>query len=96
MNLEEVARLQPEVLVFADSHSEKTPQNFDVLATRPAWRILNAVRDRNYAVISDAVNRPAPRIVSAIEDLAAKLHPEAFSEKPAAGRSENNSISGVK
>lgn len=95
VNLEEVARLQPEVLVFADSHSEKLPQNFEVLATRPAWRILNAVRDRNYAVISDAVNRPAPRIVSAIEDLAAKLHPEAFAEKPAAAVTENNSISGV-
>ncbi|PYT62288.1 MAG: hypothetical protein DMG35_07890, partial [Acidobacteria bacterium] len=34
------------------------------------------------AVISDAVNRPAPRIVSAIEDLARQLHPEAFAEKP--------------
>jgi iron complex transport system substrate-binding protein len=96
VNLEEVARLQPEFLIFAESHSEKMPQNFDVLATRPAWRILNAVRNRNYAVISDAVNRPAPRIVSAIEDLAAKLHPEAFAEKPAAAIAENNSISVVK
>jgi iron complex transport system substrate-binding protein len=96
VNLEEVARLQPEFLIFADSHSEKTPQNFDVLAARPAWRILDAVRKRNYAVISDAVNRPAPRIVSAIEDLAAKLHPEAFAEKTGAATMENNSISGVK
>jgi iron complex transport system substrate-binding protein len=84
VNLEEVAKLQPEVLVFADSHSEAVPASLDVLATRPAWRILDAVRDRKYAVISDAVNRPAPRIVSAIEDLAAKLHPEAFPEKAAA------------
>jgi iron complex transport system substrate-binding protein len=81
VNLEEVARLQPEVLVFANSHSETAPRNLEVLATRPGWRILDAVRNRNYAVISDAVNRPAPRIVSAIEDLAAKLHPEVFSEK---------------
>ena len=86
VNLEEVARLQPEILVFADSHSESAPINMDVLVTRPAWRILNAVRDRKYAVISDAVNRPAPRIVSAIEDLAQKLHPEAFAEKSVASR----------
>ena len=33
-------------------------------------------------VLSDAVNRPAPRIVSAIEDLARQLHPDAFVEKP--------------
>jgi hypothetical protein len=28
------------------------------------------------------VNRPAPRIVTAIEDLARQLHPEAFSAHP--------------
>ena len=33
-------------------------------------------------MISDAVNRPAPRIVAAIEELARQLHPEAFVEKP--------------
>jgi hypothetical protein len=32
-------------------------------------------------VISEAVNRPAPRIVLAIEDLARQLHPDAFVEK---------------
>jgi predicted O-methyltransferase YrrM len=43
---------------------------------------LEAVRNRRFAVISDAVNRPAPRIVSAIEDLARQLHPEAFAAHP--------------
>jgi hypothetical protein len=33
-------------------------------------------------MISDAINRPAPRLVSAVEDLARQLHPEAFTEKP--------------
>jgi iron complex transport system substrate-binding protein len=92
VNLEEVAHLQPEVLVFADSHSETTAQHLDVLATRPAWRILNAVRDRNFAVISEAVNRPAPRIVTAIEELAEKLHPEAFVEKPASDKVSGNTV----
>jgi len=93
VNLEEVAHLQPEVLVFADSHSETTLQHFEVLATRPAWRTLNAVRDRNFVVISEAVNRPAPRIVTAIEELARKLHPEAFVEKPASDKVSGNTIS---
>jgi iron complex transport system substrate-binding protein len=92
VNLEEVAHLQPEVLVFAESHAETTPQHLDVLATRPAWRILNAVRDRNFAVISEAVNRPAPRIVTAIEELAQKLHPEAFVEKPAPDKMSENTV----
>lgn len=92
VNLEEMARLQPEVLVFADSHSESTPRNIDSLATRPGWRILDAVRNRSFAVISEAVNRPAPRIVFAIEDLAVKLHPEAFAEKAVARKTSANEI----
>jgi len=96
VNLEEVAHLQPEVLVFAESHAESTLQHFEVLATRPAWRILNAVRERNFAVISEAVNRPAPRIVTAIEELAEKLHPEAFVEKPAADQVSGNTVADAK
>ena len=82
MSLEEVARLQPEYLVFAASHSEAGTRDFEALINRPGWRILEAVRNRHYAVISDAVNRPAPRIISAIEDLARQLHPAAFQESP--------------
>jgi iron complex transport system substrate-binding protein len=81
INLEEVARLQPEYLVFSDSHSESVARDFDVLTERPGWRLLEAVRNRRYAIISDAVNRPAPRIVSAIEELARQLHPEVFLQK---------------
>jgi len=83
MSLEEVVRLQPEYLVFAASHSDSASRDFDTLANRPGWRILDAVRNRRFAVISDAVNRPAPRIVSAIEDLAHQLHPSAFPQAPA-------------
>ena len=82
VSLEEVARLQPDFLVFAASHSETVPREFEALASLPGWQILDAVRNHRYAVISDAVNRPAPRIVAAIEDLARQLHPEAFAEKP--------------
>ncbi len=86
VSLEEVAHLQPDYLVFADSHSETVPREVETLATLPGWKILNAVANRHYAVISDAVNRPAPRIVSAIEDLARQLHPEAFAEKSPAAK----------
>jgi iron complex transport system substrate-binding protein len=82
VNLEEVVRLQPDYLVFADSHSQTDTPSFDILAARPGWRLLDAVRNRRYAIISDAVNRPAPRIVSAIEDLARQLHPLTFQENP--------------
>ena len=86
VNLEEVARIQPDFLVFAASHSEAVPSTVEALSALPAWSILDAVNNRRYAVISDAVNRPAPRIVVAIEDLARQLHPDAFAEKPESGK----------
>jgi cobalamin transport system substrate-binding protein len=82
VNLEEVARLQPDFLVFADSHPENASREVERLATLPGWKILHAIHNRRYAVISEAVNRPAPRIVSAIEELARQLHPDAFVQKP--------------
>jgi iron complex transport system substrate-binding protein len=93
VNLEEVARLQPEFLVFAASHSDSAAHDFDALANRPGWRILEAVRKRQYAVVSDAIVRPAPRIVSVIEDLARQLHPEVFQEGPGTEKAAPSAIS---
>ena len=86
VSLEEVARLQPEYLVFASSHSGPAARDFEALANRPGWRILDAVHNRHFAVVSDAIIRPAPRIVSVIEDLARQLHPEILLEAPGAKR----------
>jgi iron complex transport system substrate-binding protein len=82
VSLEEVARLQPEDLVFAPSHSGAAGNDFEAVAHRPGWEVLDAVRNRRYVVASEAIVRPAPRIVSVIEDLAHQLHPELFLEKP--------------
>ncbi len=81
MSLEEMVRLQPEFLVFASGHSEAVSRDMEALAKRPGWNELEAVKHRKFAVISDAVNRPAPRLFSAVEDLARQLHPEAFTGK---------------
>jgi iron complex transport system substrate-binding protein len=81
LNLEEVVRLQPEFLIFANSHSESVRTTVEDLSERPGWRGLDAIRNRRIAVISDAINRPAPRLVQALEDLARQLHPEAFADK---------------
>jgi iron complex transport system substrate-binding protein len=79
VSLEEIVRLQPEVLVFASSHAGNTQRDIDALRTRPGWRRLSAIEHGNIVVLSDAINRPAPRMVDAIEQLARALHPEAFS-----------------
>lgn len=87
VSLEEVAHLQPDFLIFAEAHNNGAEHDFDSLLNLPGWRILNAVKARRYAVVSDAVIRPAPRIVSAIEELARQLHPEAFAEPVAPEKS---------
>jgi iron complex transport system substrate-binding protein len=76
-SLEEVVRLQPEYLIFTAQNDEKAP-DATTLATLPGWRSLEAVKNHRFAVISDAIDRPAPRLISAIEDLAHQLHAEAF------------------
>jgi iron complex transport system substrate-binding protein len=82
LSLEEVMRRQPDYLVFASAHAETAGQTFEALRARPGWRRLDAVREGRVAVISDAVNRPAPRLLEAIEQLARQVHPAAFGEKP--------------
>ncbi len=81
LSLEEAVRLQPDFLVFATGHADDAARQAEELAGRPGWRALEAVRNHRIAVISDAIDRPAPRIVSAIEELARQIHPEAFAEK---------------
>jgi len=80
-SIEEAVRLQPEYLVFASSHSESVKNDVDALAQRPGWSALHAIKQRKIAIVSDAINRPGPRIVDAIEELAQQLHPEVFAEK---------------
>lgn len=82
MSLEEVVHLQPDFLVFPETHSDAGGHDFDTLALKPGWRLLDAVHNRKFAIVSDAVIRPAPRIVSVIEDLAHQLHPAAFQDAP--------------
>jgi cobalamin transport system substrate-binding protein len=80
-SLEEAVRLQPEYLVFASSHSETVQNDMEALALKPGWSAMDAVKKRKIAIVSDAINRPGPRIVEAVEELARQLHPEIFSEK---------------
>jgi iron complex transport system substrate-binding protein len=79
ISFEEIIRLQPEFLVFAGAHAEATQQEIDRLRARPGWRDLDAIRHNNIVVVSDAINRPAPRMVDAVEQMARAFHSELFS-----------------
>jgi iron complex transport system substrate-binding protein len=94
VNLEEIVRLQPEVLVFASAHAGDSQRDIDALRALPGWRSLEAMQHGNIVVVSDAINRPAPRMVDAIEGLARALHPEAFTSGvvPAADSKDSKPI----
>jgi iron complex transport system substrate-binding protein len=83
VSMEEIVRLQPEVLVFASAHAGDTQREIHALRTRPGWENLAAVQQGNVVVVSDSINRPAPRMVDAVERLARALHPEAFTSRHA-------------
>lgn len=80
-SLEEAVRLQPQYLVFASNHSEAVKNDVEALALKPGWSAMKAVKGRKIAIVSDAINRPGPRIVDAVEELARQLHPEVFAER---------------
>jgi iron complex transport system substrate-binding protein len=81
ISFEEILRLQPEFLVFANAHSADAQRDIDSLRTRPGWRELDALRRGNIVVVSDAINRPAPRMVDAVEQLARAFHSESFASR---------------
>jgi iron complex transport system substrate-binding protein len=83
ISLEEIVHLQPEVLIFASEHAANTQRDIDELRTRPGWKDLRAIQQGKVVVVGDSINRPAPRLVDAIEQLARALHPEAFASRPA-------------
>lgn len=81
---EEVVRLQPAYLVFASAHPEEVTTMLSGVRNLPGWRDLQAVIENKIVIVSEAINLPAPRLVDAIEELARRLHPEAFTEAPRA------------
>jgi iron complex transport system substrate-binding protein len=94
ISLEEIARVQPDFLVFSGSHMASASVNIDTLSESPGWRILNAVREHRYANTSDAIERTSPRIVSAIAELARQFHPEAFEDSGANRDPESKNSNG--
>jgi iron complex transport system substrate-binding protein len=85
---DEVLRYDPEVIVLMPCgfDVERSARDAGLLARRPGWETLAAVRSGEiWAVRGGAYfNRPGPRVVDGVEILAEILHPEVFPrrEKP--------------
>jgi iron complex transport system substrate-binding protein len=83
INIEEVIRLQPKYLIFSSDDPQQVQRQLAELQDRPAWRQLDAVRNRRFIVVSEAISHPSPRLVDGIEQLAAALYPSRFASQAA-------------
>lgn len=74
---EQVIIRDPQVIVGPSSHAEQlTPEQ---IAMRPGWGDLAAVQNKAvYIIDGDIISRPGPRVVEALETLAAHLYPDHF------------------
>jgi iron complex transport system substrate-binding protein len=81
VGLEEVMRLQPEYIVLTSEHMKAEGNESTDLQKRPGWKELRAVELGHVAVIGEGVDRPAPGLIDAIEELAHVLHPDALKVK---------------
>jgi iron complex transport system substrate-binding protein len=77
LSMETVLEQNPEVLIFPVGSTESVSEN--ERRTWNRWTGVSAVQHRRLHVVSsDALNRPGPRVVDGLEQLARVIHPEAF------------------
>ena len=66
----------PEVILLADAQFGGAPEK---VKARPGWSAIPAVKNgRLHPIEADVVNRPGPRIVEGLEQIAKLLYPERF------------------
>jgi iron complex transport system substrate-binding protein len=79
VSLEEIVVRDPSVIVFADGPFVQT--TVDSLKERPGWGGLTAVQQNQvFAIDTDLLDLPGPRLVEGLETMAQILHPKLFVE----------------
>ncbi|MED4727978.1 ABC transporter substrate-binding protein [Aneurinibacillus migulanus] len=74
---EKVLQRNPDVIMNTYGYYDK--EGAAKIKQRPKWQQVQAIKDgRVFAVDSDVVNRPGPRITEGLKEIAEKLHPELF------------------
>lgn len=78
LSAEAVVSADPEVILLADHEAGVTAEQ---VAARPGWQQVSAVQQgRIVSLNADLVARPGPRVVDALEAIAAALHPDLLPE----------------
>jgi len=75
MGLEEVLKRNPDIILFP--RTEAFAPGLEDFQKLPGWGKLPAVQARRLYLVSETIMRPSPRLIDALEEVAAILHPEA-------------------
>jgi iron complex transport system substrate-binding protein len=82
LTMEALAASDPDVIIVLPCGFDiaRSRQEMPVLAARPAWQALRAVRQDQVWLVdgNQYFNRPGPRLADSLEILAEILHPQAF------------------
>ena len=75
--MEEILKRSPEVIVISSMNPKGDYQK--VLHEWTRWKTIPAVKNgRIHLIDSDLLDRPSPRIIDGLEEIARVLHPERF------------------
>lgn len=76
LSAEQIIAKDPEVIILSDEAAGTTVES---VKARPGWAGISAVKGGRIAIIdADIANRPGPRVIDALEQLALMIHPELF------------------
>ena len=82
---ESVLERDPEVIILTDADLPFNPQTPELVAARPGWDTLTAVKNGAiYAVPAELYSTAGPRLADGLEALARLLHPDRFGAAPPA------------
>jgi iron complex transport system substrate-binding protein len=75
--MEEILKRSPEVIIISSMNPKGDYQK--ILQEWTRWKTIPAVKNgRIHLIDSDLLDRPSPRIIDGLEELARVLHPERF------------------
>ncbi len=75
--MEEILKRSPEVILISSMNPKGNYEK--VLHDWGRWKMIPAVKNgRIHLIDSDLVDRPSPRIIDGLEEMARALHPERF------------------
>jgi iron complex transport system substrate-binding protein len=77
LGIEEILRRAPEVILISSMNPKA--EYHKIFQEWARWKIIPAVRDgRIHLIDSDLIDRPSPRIIDGLEEMARFFHPQQF------------------